>query len=175
MKPTNNLNEKYSISTIAIHWLSTLLILILFPLGIYMSNVEPSEKLGLIQTHAMLGIAIFILTLIRTWVFFKKNKPTALKTGSNFNDKLIVWIHNLFYILLFAITLSGIITMVGGGYIKALEINDANLIQDENDIKALKAHGTLSFIMMILLVAHIAGVIKHYIKTKENTLKRILP
>lgn len=120
MKPTNNLNQKYSISTIATHWLSTLLILILFPLGIYMSKLEGSEKLGLIQTHAMLGIAILILTLIRTWTYFKKERPADLKTGSKFNDKLIIWIHKLFYVLLFAITISGIVTMVNGGYIEAL-------------------------------------------------------
>jgi len=175
MKPTNNLNQKYSISTIATHWLSTLLILILFPLGIYMSKLEGSEKLGLIQTHAMLGIAILILTLIRTWTYFKKERPADLKTGSKFNDKLIIWIHKLFYVLLFAITISGIVTMVNGGYIEALEINDADIILAENRNNALKGHGTLSIIMMVLLAVHIAGVIKHYIKNKENTLKRIIP
>ena len=65
MKTTNDLNQKYSTATIAIHWISTILILILFPLGKY-TTIEGEEKLSLIQTHALLGLAVLILTLMRT-------------------------------------------------------------------------------------------------------------
>lgn len=55
MKPSNN---KYNITTITIHWLSTVLILILFPMGSYMSGLDTTEKLGLVQTHALLNKCI---------------------------------------------------------------------------------------------------------------------
>ena len=172
MKPSNN---KYNITTITIHWLSTVLILILFPMGSYMSGLDTTEKLGLVQTHALLGISVFLLTIIRTYFFFTKKRPKDIQTGSPINNKLIIWIHNTFYILLFAITISGIATMLSGGYINALESKNTELINQRENIKPLEAHGITSFILMILLLVHIAGVIKHYIKTKENTLKRILP
>ena len=175
MKTTNDLNQKYSTTTIAIHWVSTILILILFPLGKYTSGIEGNEKLSLIQTHALLGLALLILTLIRTWLFFKSERPADLKTNSKINDKLIVWVHNLFYILLFAITISGIAAMLSGGYVEALESQNIQHIKSEGDIKALGGHELLALIMVILVIVHIAGVIKHYIKNKENTLKRILP
>lgn len=176
MKTTNsNLNQKYNKGIIAIHWLSTLLILILFPLGKYMSSLEATEKIALIQTHTLIGLTVFILTLMRTWMFFYKKRPKDIKTGSNFNDKLIICIHNLFYILLFVIAISGITTMINGGYIEALESHNAEFIQSEENIKAIKIHGLSSLIIMVLLLVHITGVIKHYIKTKENTLKRIIP
>ena len=66
MKTTNDLNQKYSTAIIAIHWISTILILILFPFGKYTTSIEGEEKLSLIQTYALLGLAVLILTLIRT-------------------------------------------------------------------------------------------------------------
>lgn len=169
----NNLGEKYNRGTIVIHWLTAILILTLFPLGKYMEGLEPAEKLSLIQLHAILGMLVFLLTFIRTYIFFTYPKPEDLKTGSKLNDKLAVWIHNAFYFLLFAISISGIATMFQGGYIDALLQKKATLILVNEEIMPLKGHGITALIMMILLVLHVAGVIKHLILTKENTLKRI--
>lgn len=169
----NDLTQKYHKGTIAIHWITTLLIIILFPLGKYMEGLQPIEKMGLIKVHAILGILVLILTIIRSWLFFKKKRPEDLKTGSKFNDKLAVWIHNLFYFILFAIAFSGIATMVLGGYGDALQTNNFELIKDSGEIPSLKPHGIMATILILLLVMHVIGVLKHYIFTKENTLKRI--
>ena len=52
MKETiqNNLTQKFNKGTIAIHWLTAILILILFPLGKYMEGLEPLEKMGMIKS-----------------------------------------------------------------------------------------------------------------------------
>ena len=181
----NDLTQKFSKGTIIIHWLTTLLILLLFPLGKYISDINPSDKIGLIKAilinrcgikniHAILGIIVFILTMFRSWQFFKAQRPSHLKTGSKFNDKLAVYVHNAFYFLLFGISLSGIAVMIIGGYGNAITSGNLDLIQDRENIIPLKAHNILAVIMMILLVIHVVGVIKHYILLKENTLKRII-
>lgn len=176
MKKTiqNDLTQKYSKATIATHWLTALLILILFPLGKYMERIEPSEKMGLITVHAILGIIVFVLTIVRTRSFFKNERPTDLETGSKFNNKLTVWIHNVFYIILFVLSISGIAVMLLGGYAEALQSSAPELIKNRSEITPMKVHGITSLIMMILLVLHVLGVLKHYIFTKENTLKRIV-
>ena len=73
------------------------------------------------KIHIILGLAILVLTIIRSFLFFRSSRPEDLKTGSKFNDKLAVWIHNSFYLLLFAIAISGIVTMILGGYTEALK------------------------------------------------------
>jgi len=75
----NDLTKKFNKGTIAIHWLSALLVLALFPLGKYMSGISPSEKMGVIKIHAMLGIIIFLLTIVRSWLFFKSTSPRQFK------------------------------------------------------------------------------------------------
>ncbi len=172
-KIQNDLSQKFSKGTIIIHWLTALLILALFPLGVYMDGLNPAEKMGLIKVHVLLGIIVLILTIVRSWLFFNAPRPADLKTGSKFNDKLAVVIHNAFYFLLFFIALSGIGTMLLGGYGEALNNGDPTLIKPAGEIPPLKAHNGMAIIMMILLVLHVIGVIKHYVLTKENTLKRI--
>ncbi|MET2985202.1 cytochrome b [Aureibaculum conchae] len=169
----NDLTKKFSTGTIIIHWLTAILILLLFPLGKYMAGLNPSEKMGMIKVHAVLGIVVFVLTIIRSYLFFKSPRPKDLKTGSKFNDKLAVWIHNAFYFLLFGIAISGIATMILGGYGEALSQGNSDLIKTLEEIPPLKGHGVMALVMMILLVLHVIGVLKHYILTKENTLKRI--
>lgn len=169
----NDLTKKFSKGTSWMHWLTALLILALFPLGKYMTGLEPAEKMGLIKAHAVLGILVFVLTLIRTYFFFKHERPEDLKTGSKFNDKLAVWIHNIFYFLLFGLAVSGLATMALGGYGDALSSGNTELIKSASEIPALAGHGIMAMIMMVLVVLHVLGAIKHYILTKENTLKRV--
>jgi cytochrome b561 len=71
-------------------------------------------------------------------LFFKSKRLADLKTNSKINDKLIVWDHNLLYILLFAITISGIGSILSGGYVEALES------QNIQYIKALVGHEILA-------------------------------
>ena len=172
-KIQNDLSKKFSKGTILIHWITAFLIILLFPMGKYMADLLPEEKVTLIIIHAGLGIVIFVLTIVRSWLFFKSPRPADLKTGSKFNDKLAVWIHNVFYFLLFGISVSGIGIMIDGGHGEALSSGNSDLILPKEGILPWTAHEIMSLIMMVLLVMHVAGVVKHYLVTKENTLKRI--
>ncbi|MEK9612487.1 MAG: cytochrome b/b6 domain-containing protein [Flavobacteriaceae bacterium] len=170
----NDLTKKFSKTTRVTHGITALLILTLFPMGKYMEGLEVSEKMELVKIHAVLGILVLILTIIRTISFFKHERPADLKTGSKFNDKLAVWVHNIFYFLLFGIAFSGLATMILGGYGEALKTGVMDFIKPHSEIPPLKPHGIMATIMMILLVMHVVGFIKHLILKKENTLKRIL-
>lgn len=74
---------------------------------------------------------------------------------------------------MFGIAVSGIATMILGGYGNVLKNGDPDLVIPGNEILALKAHGILGLILMLFFAMHVIGVIKHYIEKKENTLKRI--
>lgn len=172
----NNLSEKYSKGTIIIHWLSFVLILALIPVGFIMSNMEnDGTKLILLRVHIIAGVLVFILTLFRVWFFFKHKRPSKLQTGSWLHDKLIIWLENSFYFILILLSTSGLATVIFGNFAEAIQNNDASLLSQTVEVPPLMAHKALAFILIILLIAHVGGVINHYIKTKENTLKRITP
>lgn len=171
----NDLTEKYSKGTIAIHWITALLIFILFPLGKYMSGLDSIDKMGLIKVHAILGMLVFVLSIIRGILFFTAKRPQHLRTSNKLNDYLAMGVQRTFYFLLISLAISGIATLVLGGYIEAFTSSPQNieLILPKADIRVLSAHEVLSLIMMILIFLHIAGVIRHIVRTKENVLKRI--
>lgn len=172
----NSLSEKYSKGTIIIHWLSFLLIIALIPTGIIMEDMEPGvAKINLLRLHALVGIIVFVLTLIRVWFFFRHKRPSKLETGSTIHNKLVVWIENSFYYLLILLCITGIVTIVMGNLGEALQSNDASLLPKSLDFPPLNVHKASAMLLIILLLGHIGGVINHYIKNKENTIKRITP
>ncbi len=177
MKLQNELNQEYSKGIVIVHWLTSLLIIILFPLGKYMLDIPVSEKISLIKVHSILGILVFLLTLFRTYLFFKNPQPQHLSTGSKFNDKLIIFIHRAFYILLLAISLTGIAVLIYGSYIELFtrNLSESLLSHVSSKTPILNIHNILATTMIILVVFHVLGVIKHQFSKKENTLKRILP
>ncbi len=138
-----------------------------------MDGLNPADKMDLVQFHAILGNIVLVLTLFRIYFFFKHERPERAQTGSKFNDKLVVWIHNSFYIVLLGLTISGFSVMVLGGYGDALLNGAPELMKPHGEIPPLKAHGLLATIIMILLAFHVAGVVKHFILRKENMFKRI--
>ncbi|MCP4120774.1 MAG: hypothetical protein GY751_03390 [Bacteroidetes bacterium] len=170
----NDLSIKFSKTTRITHGLTALLIIALFPMGKYMSGLDVADKMPLVKLHAILGLFVLVLTIVRSVAFFRHERPADLKTGSKFNDKLAVWIHNIFYFLLFGLAISGIATMIIGGYGEALKSGNVDLVLAHDQVAPLKPHGLMAFLMLVLLVLHVVGVIKHWIIKKENTLKRIL-
>ena len=164
---------KYSRGIVTIHWMSAFLIFILFPLGKYMSGLDPIEKLGLIKFHGILGLIIFLLTIARSVLFFTTKRPEKLNTGSWFNDLIAMVIHRAFYILLLLIGVSGIVTLVLGGYLDAISIESTNLILPRDEISPLLIHNMLAVLLIALLAVHVAGVIRFNIKHKTNAIKRM--
>ena len=172
----NNLSEKYGKGTIIIHWVSLLLILILIPSGFIMAGTESgNEKILLLRMHVFIGVIVFILTLLRVRFFFKYKRPSKLETGSSFHNKLIVWIENSFYVILLLLSVSGVLTVLLGGLGQAIKTGSYTALPNKLELPPLTGHQVLAKLLIALLIAHILGVVNHYIKFKENTLKRILP
>ena len=169
-KVNNDLNQKFSRGTIWIHWLTALLIIILVLAGLKVAGFESVEKSTLVKMHLFIGSFVFVLTIIRSYLLFKTKQPDHLKTGSRFIDKLAIWNHYAFYIFLFVISITGIVIIINGHYPEFL--NSGN-INDITKTSTLKYHVLMAFFVVLLLIIHVIGVIKHYLFTKENTLKRI--
>ena len=166
----NDLTQKFSKGTIWVHWLTAFLILIIVFSSLKIGGFEFVEKSTMTKIHILLGSLVFIFTIIRSFLLFKSKQPDSLKTGSKFVDKLAIWNHYIFYVLLFTISITGIVILFTGHY---LEFLSSGNIDDITKTSSLKYHVLMAFVVILLLIMHVIGVVKHYIFTKENTLKRI--
>jgi cytochrome b561 len=60
-----------------------------------------------------------------------------------------------------------------GGYGEAMQTGGLKMIKSIEEIPSLKFHSVTAILLMVLFALHVLGVIKHYVFTKENTLRRI--
>ena len=175
MRFTNNLTEYGSISKI-FHWLSAAVLLIQIPLGFYLVGLEFDEKkLAVENLHVLLGLSIFILTLLR--LVYKIFNPTPPLSNSIFpGQKIIAKLNHIFlYILIFIISISGALKKLFNGEI--LDIFFLNLeIKDNFNLAELfyDIHIFGNYTLVTLISLHILAVIAHKIIFKENLIKKIL-
>ena len=175
MKLLNTLTEYGTISKI-FHWLSAAVLIIQIPLGMYLVNMDFSEKrLTTENIHVAVGISIFYLTILR--LIYKIFNPTPKLNNSIFpGQKIIAKLNHVFlYISILMITISGALKKLYNG--EELNMFFFNLeIQDNFDLAEIfyEIHIIGNYMLIGLITLHISAVIIHKIMFKENLLRRIL-
>jgi len=170
MKP-----QKYPKSLIIIHWLTAVLLAVEFYAGLTMEEYEFNEaNMNRYRFHALLGVGILILTLIRL-VIKKKNRdnlPEEIVYYSNMHKKLVNGIHTLIYFILIVAPVIGFIMVyqtgalaydLGGPFPEGAHFNET----------LEEIHKFLVFLLGGLVIAHVGGVIMYNIKNKQNLIKRM--
>lgn len=168
---------RYTRTAIALHWLIALMIFSAFPLGIYMHELPLSPtKLQLYSYHKWIGITVLLAAAARLAWRVTHPAPPMLDMP-HWQKALAHGIHHLLYILLFAIPLSGWLMSSAKGfqtvYFGILPLPD--LIGKDKELGELLhvVHEILSYTLMLLVGAHIAGALKHHFIERDDTLRRM--
>ena len=175
MKLKNTLTEYGAISRI-FHWLSATVLIIQIPLGMYLVDMDFSEKrLTIENIHVAVGISIFYLTVLR--LIYKAFNPTPKLNNSIFpGQKIIAKLNHVFlYISILMITISGALKKLYNG--EELDIFFSKIeIKDNFELADIfyEIHIIGNFTLIGLITLHILAVIVHKLFFKENLLKRIL-
>jgi cytochrome b561 len=108
------------------------------------------------------------------------HKPAALEASMPQWQKLAAQaVHVLLYVLLFAIPLSGWLMSSAKGfqtvYLGVLPLPD--LLPKDKALGDMlsEVHAALNFIMLALVVTHVAAALKHHFINGDGTLVRMLP
>ncbi len=163
-------SKEYGRLAQALHWLSSVLILVLWPLGFLMVRMsDVVSQARLYQIHVGIGLLVVILTVVRVIWHFMDEVPESPAGLTPFNAKLFLWTHNLLYIFLFVLAISGAAMLISSG----LGLSPRNVLPELiNDSLPRSAHSLLSKVFLLLLIAHIGGVVRYQL-TKGNTLARM--
>jgi cytochrome b561 len=144
------------------------LVILTIIIAFYMDDLPKEEKLQFVLLHRSLGLLILQLAIVRIiWVLLHaapampKNIPQlAVKTG-----KIV---QHTFYLLLFALPLTGfILTVTAGKTVGFFGLFELPLLLEKNeDIHELfeDIHVYLGWLMTALVVLHIAAGIYHRYK-----------
>ena len=167
--------KKYPKSLIIIHWLTVVLFVIIFYIGITMEEYEFNEaNINRYRPHAILGMIVSFLTIIRLFIK-KKNKnnlPPDITYYSPMHEKFVKLVLSLMYPLLIITPIIGFVMIyqtgafaydLGGSFPEHAEFNET----------LEKLHKTMVFILAGLIGLHVAGVVLYKIKNGENLMKRM--
>lgn len=177
------INTKISFGYVskALHWIMALLITGLFSVGIYMTGLDYYDSLynTLPWWHKSVGLSLFILLLLRfTWSKINP-KPRSLKTHKKWENFLAKMIHQLTYVLILFICISGyFISTAAGKEIEFFTLFEVPAmfpkIKEDNAELIGDAHETMAFILAALVVLHVLAALKHHFIDKDQTLKRMI-
>ena len=180
MNDTNAAPAAYTRTAIVIHWLVALGIFAAFPLGLYMHDLPLSpRKLQLYSYHKWLGITVLLLVIARL-VWRRLHQPPPLDAAMpHWQRAAAHGTHHLLYLLMFIVPLSGWLMSSALGFsvvwFGVLPLPDL-IGKDKVLGETLKeVHEALNYTLLLLVVAHVAGALKHQLIDRDGTLARMLP
>jgi len=171
--------EHWGAISIALHWLSALVILGMFALGWWMTELTYYDRWyhKAPYLHKSLGVLLFITTAARLGWLLSAGRPQALATHAPWERRAARLVHVGLYLLLFAVMVSGYFISTADG--RPVEVFGwfaipATLsgMEGQEDI-AGAVHLTLAITLVVLSLAHAAAALKHHFIDHDRTLKRM--
>jgi cytochrome b561 len=172
--------EQYGRVAIALHWLTAMLIVGSFTVGLSMVGLPLGrQKLQWYAWHKWIGITVFLVTCLRLAWRAGHAAPLPLATMPAWQRRASVLVHGALYVLLLVIPLSGWIYSSSTGvqvvYLGLFPLPDL-VPKDRALARALLAvHLTLNFTLFSLVCIHTAAALKHHFIDRDTVLTRMLP
>src|ERR1700738_246238 len=178
--PIQSLPARYSAVAQGFHWLIAGLIVVQFTLA-WMADELPlgMHKLAMLARHKSFGMTVLMLAVLRLlWRLF--HRPPELPAGMSPSERILArGTHILFYVLLFAMPLTGWMMSSAKNYSVSWfgRFTWPDLIApNERAFELLKkTHPTMSGLLLALAILHILAALKHHFWNKDNVLRRMLP
>ncbi len=166
--------KKYPASIIVLHWLTVILVAIVAYKGFHLEDYEfNAANFSKFRNHALLGILILIITLVRFYLIKKhQNNLPQLHYYSNFHRLVVNAVHAMIYTLLILIPIVGFLNVLqtgAFGYCFGKEFPEGAQLNDTLH----EMHEILAWFLFFLIAAHVLGVLMYMIKTKEKLIKRM--
>jgi cytochrome b561 len=177
--PTPTQMPRYSGVAMAFHWLLALAIIGAFGVGLYMADLPFSPfRLKLFNWHKWAGVTILALSALRL-LWRLANKPPADVPMPAWQAKVAHLTHGLLYLLFFAVPLAGWAYSSAAGFpivwFGVLPLPDFVPKDKALAVTLKELHGLLAYGMAALVLAHVAGALKHHFIDKDGLLRRMLP
>lgn len=170
--------KQYNTTAKLLHWISALLIISLFSLGLWMVDLSYTSEWYKIAPHwhKSIGLCLFAVTFFR--LFWKITTKTPAIEGKIWEKSAAKLVHRLLYILLFSMFISGYMISTADG--RAITVFNwfsvpglGSIVENQEDI-AGSVHYYLAFSMIGCTCLHVLAALKHHFINKDNTLSKMI-
>lgn len=179
-----NTHASYGLIARSFHWLMALLILTIIPLGKiandapFSTDTEFARKFMLFSLHKTLGVVIFGLAVLRILWAVWQPKPGPLHPERKVETFVAITTHWMLYSALVLVPLTGWIehaatpglAPIWWPFGQSLPFVSASEWMF-NTFSAL--HRTFGKVLVLAIILHIIGALKHHLIDKDATLRRM--
>lgn len=173
--------KRYSGVAMLLHWLIFIAVIANWRIAEAGEHAATREaKSEIMANHFSIGVTILVLVLLRfAWRFVRPAPPLAvhLATWERWLAKIT---HTLFYVLLIVMPFAGWFAMSKYGapisVFGIFSLPPMPVAADPEGAKAIfEQHATAGKALLILIVIHVLGALKHTFVDKDGNLYRMLP
>lgn len=181
----SNTNTTYGSVTRSFHWLTALLILTLIPIAMiaedlpYDTSEQLARKAWLFSLHKTLGVTVFFVALLRILWTLTQTKPASLHPERKLESFMAETAHWLLYGSLVLAPLSGWIHHAATSGFAPIwwPLGQTLPLVPKSEAVAAFAgglHWVFGKVMIVSILLHIAGALKHQFVDKDATLRRMI-
>lgn len=190
---------KYSKIAVILHWLIAIGMFAMLGLGWFMSELpkeapkqssydflnlglytwelakEASPRTFYFGLHKSIGITLLGLIVIRLLWRLTHKAPAMLSSYKHWERKLANGVHHTLYLLMFALPISGVLQAMASKYgVKWFEITILPGLDNPAMRKVFhEVHEITVTLIVLVLILHIVGALKHKLIDKDDTMKRM--
>jgi len=172
-------HQKFTWPTVSLHWIIAIAIIAMLAFGLYLEDMPRGPDKGqLIGLHKSVGILILMFALVRVLWRYLNQLPKPLSTLTNWQQKLAKLTHWVLIIGTVLLPVSGILMSIGGGF--GIGVFGFELVARSDDKNEMLSqvghvlHGLGGKLLILFVILHIVGAIKHQFIDKDGTLSRML-
>jgi len=170
--------ERYSRVAVAFHW--TIAALVIFNIVVGLGHDPIPALRALMPAHKAIGLTVLALTALRVaWRLAHRPPPLPADTPS-WERGAAHATHWTLYLLLVALPLSGWVMVSGPqgrrplSWFAAFDLPYLPATSPAAE-GAAKAHGLLGWVMLALVLLHVAAALRHHLVLRDRVLARMLP
>lgn len=173
--------QRYTKPAMLLHWLTAVLIIAAFSLGVVMTDIHgiTPTKLKYYSWHKWMGVTVLLLAVLRV-LWRKANTPPPHPAGMPaWQLKAADGMHYLLYFLIFAVPIAGYLYTYAAGvpvvYLGLVQLPAPFAPNAELKPLLKTVHYVLSMTMAAAVAAHVLAALKHHFIDRDDVLKRMLP
>lgn len=170
----------YSKGSKLFHWLVAIIVIGMLAASFFLDDLPKAYQGSSWLVHKSLGLTVLFLMIVRfVWIKYC-GKPALPAAVPAWEKVLSCIVQYSFYVFLIAMPLCGWIMSMADNRIPSY-FGLFNLplpgIKPNEALGSLmfQAHKAIAFILIALIVLHVAGAIKHHFIEKDDVLRRMLP
>lgn len=171
---------KYSSMSMFLHWLIALLVLGMLSVGFFMGDVPDDFKPMVYMFHKSIGISVFFLMILRiVWILYA-GKPELPDSTPVWELALARLVQYGFYLLLIVMPLTGWIMSTAAGrspvFFGLFQLPFPWIGKDDYLVEFMGGwHETIAWILIVLIILHVLGALKHQLIDKNDIMKSMMP